>query len=422
VRLALFPVVQPTGGGIYQYSCSIAQALDDAAAAGAAVAALPNGEEPPAALGGWQTVRVPFGPAPPRRMPIIASPRLRALLRATRRRVGIGPAPTPDLDQIRRRPDVAAALAEAGVDLTLFPAPRPLSFEIGLPYVIAIHDVQHRLQPEFPEVSADGEWERREYLFRNGARHASMVLADSEVGREDILEAYGDHGLAEERVAVLPFVAPKELRAHVADADRERVRKLYGLPSEYLFYPAQFWPHKNHLRLVEALGILRRRGVRVALVLSGSNSGELRTRIYRAMVKRARALGVGEQLVVLGYVPQDDMAALYAESLGLVFPTFFGPTNIPILEAWTVGCPVITSDIRGIREQVGDAGLLADPHEPEAIAGAIERLCNDAELRERLSERGRERVRRFSPDDFRARLLESLERARELGAPTELWV
>jgi glycosyltransferase involved in cell wall biosynthesis len=422
VTVALFPTLEPAGGGIYQYGCAVADALAEAALAGQVLTALAEGEEALPTLHGWQAVRYPAASRVPLWMPFIASPRHRALLRAIRRRTRIGAPPLVDVDAIRARPEVAAALVEAGVDLTLFPAPLPLSFEIGLPYVIAIHDLQHRLQPEFPEVSADGEWARREYLFRNGARYASIVLADSDVGREDILEAYGDHGLAEERVAVLPFVAPRELRAHIADADRERVRALYGLPSEYLFYPAQFWPHKNHLRLVEALGILRRRGIRVALVLSGSNSGELRARTYRTMVKRARALGVDEQVVTLGYVPQDDMAPLYAESLGLVFPTFFGPTNIPILEAWTVGCPVITSDIRGIREQVADAGLLADPRDPEEIAEAIERLCTDAELRERLSERGRERVRRFSPDDFRARLLESLERARELGAPAELWV
>ena len=71
---------------------------------------------------------------------------------------------------------------------------------------MAIHDLQHRLQPEFPEVSANGEWERREYRFRNGARYATLLLADSEVGKEDLLNFYGPYGVTPDRVKVLPFI------------------------------------------------------------------------------------------------------------------------------------------------------------------------------------------------------------------------
>jgi hypothetical protein len=102
-----------------------------------------------------------------------------------------------DMDVVRPAPNMTRWFDRFGVELMLYPAPISLSFEAGIPYVMAIHDLQHRLQPEFPEVSAYGEWERREYLFRNGIRHATLLLADSDVGKEDVLDFYGPYGVTQ---------------------------------------------------------------------------------------------------------------------------------------------------------------------------------------------------------------------------------
>ena len=93
-------------------------------------------------------------------------------------------------------------------------------------------------------------------------------------------------------------------------------------------------------------------------------------------------------------------------------PTFFGPTNIPVLEAWAFGCPVLTSDIRGIREQVGDAAVLVNPRSVEAIADGIYRIWMDQNLGRMLGERGRQRLATYGPDDYRRRLIEILEEAK----------
>jgi glycosyltransferase involved in cell wall biosynthesis len=295
----------------------------------------------------------------------------------------------------------------------LYPMPTPLCFQTGIPSVMAIHDLQHRLQPEFPEVSADGEWRIREHLFRNAARAATLLLADSEVGREDILEFYGPLGLPADRVKVLPFQPAGYLAADLSDAERQRVRAAHRLPERYLFYPAQFWPHKNHARIVRALAAIRHeRGVEIPLVLCGSHSGALRERTYREVMRLAQTLGVSRQVHDLGYVPDRDMSGLYAAAEALVMPTFFGPTNIPVLEAWRLGCPVLSSDIRGIREQVGDAGILADPRSVEAIAEGIHRLWTDEVLRRSLVQRGRARLGQFGPEEFRGRLLEIVAEAK----------
>jgi len=325
------------------------------------------------------------------------------------------PGPLPDPDVVRSCPDVSRWFRRCGVELMLYPVANTLSFEAGIPYVMAIHDLQHRLQPEFPEVSANGQWELREYVFRNGSRYATLLLADSEVGREDILNFYGPYGVTPDRVKVLPFLPACYLAEDLSEGERQRVRTTYHLPEHYLFYPAQFWPHKNHIPIVKALGLLRQEhSIKVPIVFCGHYTGEICERNFHEVMSLSHQLGVLDQVHYLGYVPDEDMSALYAEAVALVMPTFFGPTNIPVLEAWAFGCPVLTSDIRGIREQVKDAAILVNPRSFEAIANGIYQLLTDESLRRRLAERGRRRLANYTPQDYRRRLLEILDEAKGL--------
>jgi glycosyltransferase involved in cell wall biosynthesis len=296
----------------------------------------------------------------------------------------------------------------------LYPANNPVNFAAGPPYVMVIHDLQHRLQPEFPEVSANGEWETRERYFRDAVRHATLLVTDSEVGKEDVLTYYGGYGATAERVKVLPFVPASYLAREVPPAELERVRRKYDLPERFLFYPAQFWAHKNHDRIVQAIGSLKERGVRVQIAFCGSHTGEFRERTFQDVMARVRQLSLEDEIRYLGYVCDGDMSGLYAAAEALVMPTFFGPTNIPVLEAWAFDCPVLTSDIRGIREQAGDAALLADPRSIESIADGIQRLWTDRVLRVTLAERGRKRLASYTPTEFRLRLGGILEDARRL--------
>jgi glycosyltransferase involved in cell wall biosynthesis len=289
-----------------------------------------------------------------------------------------------------------------------------LSFECGIPYVIVVHDLQHRLHPEFPEVSADGEWERREYSYRNGVRYATLLVADSESGKDDILDFYRPYGVTPDRIKILPFLPACYLSVDVAASERQRIRQCYQLPERYLFYPAQFWAHKNHARIVEAIGLLRQKhGLEVPLVLCGSYSLKIREDVFREVMSRVQQLGLVKQIVYLGYVPEGDMSGLYGGATALIMPTFFGPTNIPPLEAWAFGCPVITSDIRGIREQTGDAALLVDPRSVEAIAAGILRLWTNPRLCHELIVRGRARLAEYGPDDYRQRLRAIVDEARD---------
>jgi glycosyltransferase involved in cell wall biosynthesis len=396
MRVGVAPVLDGAGGGIYQYSLSILRALKSWTESNRGDSfAIFTGDAGSPALQSLHMKRRDVLP--------LRRPQPRRLIQLGQRMVGRVLPGRPQVDWFSR----------CGIDLMIYPSPTPVSFECGVPFVIAIHDLQHRLQPEFPEVSADGEYEKREYLFRNAACRAMAVLADSEIGREDILNCYGDDGADPQRIKVLPFVPPSYLAADVPECEARRVRDTYRLSGRYLFYPAQFWPHKNHARIVEALALLRERsGVTIPMVFSGSHSRPIRERTFREVNELIDRHGLRSAVSCPGFGPDADMSALYRMADALVMPTFFGPTNIPVLEAWSLGCPVITSDIRGVREQCGDAALLVDPRSIEAIADGVLRLWGDAALRQQLAESGRRRLARYTVADFEQRFYDILEEAR----------
>src|SRR6266542_345978 len=425
MRIGIVPNLNRSAGGIYQYALTLLNALyeskDKACADEFIVFANEVSDSISTSLNGPDWKWVPGQPPSFRRNDLEFVHRIagegkhREAWRWLKRHLQQDPTQPilPNPDVVESQPVMCDWFQQWAVDLMLYPAPNRLSFETGLPYVMAIHDLQHRLQPEFPEVSANGEWERREYYYRNGARYATLLLADSEVGKEDIVNVYGEYGVTPDRVKVLPFLPAWYLADDISESERRRVRMVYDLPERYLFYPAQFWPHKNHSRIVQALGLLKQEHrLRIPVVLCGSNAGGIREQTFHETMSLSCQLGIGKDIHYFVYVPDEDMSAMYAEAEALVMPTFFGPTNIPILEAWAFGCPVLTSDIRGIREQVNDAAILVDPRSVEAIADGIYQLWIDESLTCRLADLGRRRLASYTADDYRQRLLAILGEAK----------
>jgi glycosyltransferase involved in cell wall biosynthesis len=423
-RAGFVPALDPGAGGVFQYSASMMEALSSIAKQDSSIeliALVPvsiAGKCAKFEADGWRVVPVS---APATKMrgvfkQIAGEGRLRDAWRWLRRRAATrtqGSSRAADTAPIRQRHDLANWWKSHGIDLLIFPQPHPWAFETGIPSMVAIHDVQHRLQPEFPEVSADGEWERREYLMRNLAASAAGIFVDSDVGREHLSLFYGAYGATDERLHVLPFLPASTMRRFVSTAEQAAVRARYGIPDAYIFYPAQFWSHKNHARIIEAMEQIRNvAGTEIAAVFCGSHAGAARERHFELLMTMAHRCGVANQIQILGFVSDDELAALYAGARALVMPTFFGPTNIPVLEAWAAGCAVITSDIPGVREQAGDAALLVDPRQSDHLATAILRIWNDDALRRTLAERGAQRLAEYGPDEFQVRLRAALQSVR----------
>jgi glycosyltransferase involved in cell wall biosynthesis len=263
-----------------------------------------------------------------------------------------------------------------------------------LPYVMTVFDVEHVRQPWFPEVSAGGEWERRHHHYSRFIPKATLVIVPNASGREQVAHHFG---IDAERVLCLGHPTPSFAReaARRDRQPRERVERL-GVSGPYLFYPAQFWPHKNHPALFDCVAALVRDGAApYELVLVGADKGGQLAHV-RAV---ARDAGVADRVRFLGFVETEDLVALYQHAHALTYMSFFGPENLPPLEAFALGCPVVAADVPGAREQLGDAALLVPPTEPARIAEAVRRL-EDPALRDELATLGRERAESLTPQAY----------------------
>jgi glycosyltransferase involved in cell wall biosynthesis len=275
------------------------------------------------------------------------------------------------------------------VDLIHFTVPQ--AFLTELPSIYQPHDLLHRHYPEqFGRLHAT----YRERTYRAFCERANIVVVMTEWGRADLLAAYD---LAPDRVAVVPW-------APVAGLTSGDDVALAELPERFLLYPAQTWPHKNHVGLLDAIAELRRRGTIVPLVATGRQTEHM-AEIRRRMTQ----LGLDDQVRFLGYVDDADLSSLYRQATALVFPSLFEGWGLPVVEAFAVGLPVLCSRSTALTEVAGDAALMFDPEDPNSIADAIARVWADDRLRAELRQRGQLRAAGLSWERT-ARVIRALHR------------
>lgn len=281
------------------------------------------------------------------------------------------------------------ALIRDGIDVVHFTSTSKRHLLLHqLPFIITIFDGCHRDAPEFPEVRTFGEFERREILFRLASTKAVAVIVNASELIDDLCRRYA---MERERAICIPFSPSTYVSRSAPDAAADAdVLAKYRLEPGYLFYPAQFWPHKNHITLLAALALLRERGITERLVLCGSNRSG-RDKIDLAI----RTHGLSDQISIVGFVESAELGALYRGASALVMPTYFGPTNLPPLEAWAVGTPVIYPE--AFKAQAGDAAILFDYDDPRSLADAIVSLRAEG-TRERLSAAGQLRLAQFAEE------------------------
>jgi len=269
-------------------------------------------------------------------------------------------------------------------DLVHYPTQYALDTE--LPFVYQPWDLQHR---HFPEFFTPTDLRFRELMYGHFCRKASVVIVASSFVRHDVMEAFD---LPDERVALVPAASPLELSDQLSEEDEARFVTTKGVPQRFALYPAYGWPHKNHLRLIEALGILKARGVVVPLVCSGNLTEQT-----QSAARRAVELGL-DHVQFLGRLSGSELRCLYSRADCVVFPSLFEGFGLPVLEGFNAGLPVACSDTTSLPELAGDAAALFDPLDLDSIADAIERVWTDDLFRDLLITRGRQRASRYSWD------------------------
>jgi glycosyltransferase involved in cell wall biosynthesis len=256
-----------------------------------------------------------------------------------------------------------------------------------LRHVLVVPDIQHEF---FPDFFSEQALEERRRLYGDSIRRADHICAISEFTRQTLIERLG---VAPDKITAIPLAAdPIFTTCHEPLDDTARLRK-YGLTTgSYLFFPGHTWHHKNHRAAIAALRILRDKyGLTPQLVCTGgAREAQL------AIEQQIAESGLEHQVRFLGYCPHDDLPALYRGAASLIFPSLFEGFGMPVLEAMACGCPVVCSNTTSLPEIAGDAALLVDPADSEALADAASQLLRDADLRAELSARGVRQAARFS--------------------------
>lgn len=261
--------------------------------------------------------------------------------------------------------------------------------------IVPVHDLMHRYEPQFPEVSEG--YQSRELMFKCQARYAECILTDSKLGKQQFIESYSSYMRRKmPHIVSLPFIVP----AHIKEVEEEYI----DVPEKYVFYPAQFWKHKNHINLVKAIRLLKDNVSDIHLVLVGSDKNCL-----REIKKYIAENKIENNITILGFVSNGNITYLYKHAMAMVMPSYFGPTNIPPLEAMALGCPVAVSNKYAMPEQVGEAGLLFNPDSPEDIAECIMQIWTNKGLRERMIEKGYQRINDWNKKHFKRRVLKIIE-------------
>ncbi|HEX7580510.1 MAG TPA: glycosyltransferase family 1 protein [Thermoanaerobaculia bacterium] len=284
----------------------------------------------------------------------------------------------------------------ARVDILHF----PMGFIVPIGYrgrtVLTSLDLQQEIHPEFFSKK-ELRWRRKHYL--PSARKATHIITISDYTAKSLSDVCG---IPRERITTVYPGCEEDFFQSFDGSPRPT-----DLPDRFFFYPAAFWPHKNHRRLFQAVALLRKqRGFKLPLLLCGMNAADdtpARVEVHD--------LGLEDQVTFLGYISRERLRLLYRYAAFMVFPSLFEGFGIPVVEAMAAGCPVATSPATSLLEIVGADGFTFDPESVESIASAIHRLDTEPYLRRQIVDHGRRRARLFTGEKMARQTLAVYETA-----------
>lgn len=290
----------------------------------------------------------------------------------------------------------AAQLWRTRPDVTWVPAHTLPRFFPGRA-VVTVHDLGYKY---FPEAHPDRERRYLEWSTRYSARRATRIMADSQATRDDLVKFYG---IEPQKIHVV-YPGVDEALQPIRDQEKlAAVRRRYGLSKRYLLFIGTLQPRKNIARLVQAFAHWQKNSSHKDILLAlGGKAGWLYDSTWIADV---------ENVKVLGYVQDEDRAALYSGALGLVLPSLFEGFGFPVVEAMRCEIPVLCANTSSLPELAGDAAILVDPLNIEHITEGIHHLVENNGLRAELIERGKRQAQKFTWENAARAALEVLEEA-----------
>ena len=291
------------------------------------------------------------------------------------------------------------------IDLIYFTSPDPCAFYIeNLNYISTLWDLAFWTIPEFPELRGDGAFETRDYYYSKVLPKSYACLVGHHHAKELAVKIYN---IPPERVFVIPFKASKFLVDLEACGKFENTknRSFSSLPEKkYIFYPAQYWAHKNHVYIVDALKLLiEKYGKDITLVSTGSDKGN-----YKHLKEIIEKSGMTDNVIFEGFLCSEDVYSLYKNALAVVMPTYLGPASLPTLEAFHLGVPVIYPNFEHFKSYYGEGCLYIDLKDPASLADKVLELISNENLRGDLIKSGQDQYKKIQDESEHQRFLEHI--------------
>jgi len=279
-------------------------------------------------------------------------------------------------------------------DLWIFPSQDIWSYCLPIDTMVTVHDLMHRYERRFPEASSNRMYKTRERHYSRISKYAKSIFVDSDIGKNQMIKSYNTDF---NKVHTLPYIPPQYI---FNEGTNINVHELYDLPKKFIFYPAQFWLHKNHKSLLEATLRIKKQYPDIFLVFVGQKKNG-----YQSIIQSIKKYNLSENIKILDYIPNKHMPELYKAARAMIMPTFFGPTNIPPLEAMALGCPVAISNIYAMPKQIGEAGLVFDPNSIDEIVNTMISLWTDDTLVKSLRQKGLKKSKGWQQSQFNTRFI-----------------
>lgn len=253
--------------------------------------------------------------------------------------------------------------------------------------VVTIHDCIHLMFPQYLPNRLALSYARASMSL--ASKRATRIMTVSESSKRDLLRFMN---VAADKIDVIYNAYDERFGVEPREEDVVRVAERYQLHDEFVLYAGNVKPHKNLARLIEAFHIVRNRGLdQLKLVLIGDEISK-----YAALRRAVHQHQLHKYVRFLGFVPEETLAVMYRLAGVFVFPSLYEGFGLPPLEAMASGTPVVTSNVSSLPEVAGDAALLVDPYDPNAIADGMYEVLTNQAVRQRLKEMGLARARQFS--------------------------
>lgn len=278
-----------------------------------------------------------------------------------RKGLGMWREPEPLLSSLLRHEGVSVLFGQAKV---FGPAFR-------VPLLSWIPDFQHR---HLPEMFGQEELNYRDRLFNDIARHADRIILSSESARKDF-DAFAPEAVDKGRV--IPFIAqpPPGIDEH----DPSWVCREYRLPERFFHLPNQFWVHKNHKVVLEALALLRSVQADLTVVCTGNTNEYRNPLFFSEFLTEVSRRGLREHFIILGLVPQEHLFQLMRQSLAVLQPSLFEGWSTVVEEVKSVGKAIVLSDLPVHREQNPPAAVYFDPNNAGHLAECLQKVDRERE-------------------------------------------